>query len=195
MIPIASNPDIHEVIDLAFEKRTELVLHPIRFRIVQCLFGRESATTQDILSTLSDVPPASLYRHMSKLVKGGILVVVEERRVRGATEKTYALRERAGDLTDEVVGMNREELMQTFMTFTASLVEDFERYLTGADVDLVRDGVSFRKGIVHLSDEEFQSVMSGIRGILESATENVPTRNRRPRMIANIIVPLLSTRS
>lgn len=186
---------LREVISLAFEKRSELVLHPIRFRIVQCLIGRESATTQDIAGILSDVPPASLYRHMNKLVQGGVLVVVQERRARGATEKTYALRDRAGDLTDEVAGMNREELMHTFSTFTASLVDDFARYITASDVDLVRDGLSFRKGIVHLSDEEFQSMMSGIRVLLDSAMKNAPNPNRHPRIISSIIVPIPSTRS
>lgn len=40
----------------------------------------------------ADVPPASLYRHVARLVDAGVLAVVAERRVRGAVERTHVLR-------------------------------------------------------------------------------------------------------
>ena len=70
----------------------DLLLHPVRLRIVQAFLGDRALTTSGLRTELSDVPAASLYRHVARLVAGGVLAVVTERRVRGALERTYVLR-------------------------------------------------------------------------------------------------------
>jgi hypothetical protein len=69
----------------------ELLLHPVRLRIVQAFLGRPDLTTAALRDQLPDVPAASLYRQVAMLVDAGVLAVVAERRVRGAVERTYAL--------------------------------------------------------------------------------------------------------
>jgi len=70
----------------------DLLLHPVRLRIVQAFLGDRALTTGELRAELPDVPPASLYRHIARLVDAGVLGVVSERRVRGAVERTYILR-------------------------------------------------------------------------------------------------------
>src|SRR3954469_20006775 len=70
----------------------DLLLHPVRLRIVQAFLGERALTTAQLREELPDVPPASLYRHIALLVGADVLSVVSERRVRGATERTYTLR-------------------------------------------------------------------------------------------------------
>ena len=70
----------------------DLLLHPVRLRIVKAFLGERALTTSQLAEELKDVPSGSLYRHVALLVKAGVLQVVAERRVRGAVERTYMLR-------------------------------------------------------------------------------------------------------
>lgn len=62
--------------------RANLLLHPVRLRIVTAAAGRE-LTAADLAAALPDVPQATLYRHLKRLVDGGMLAVVAENPVRG----------------------------------------------------------------------------------------------------------------
>ncbi len=87
----------------------DLLLHPIRLRIVQALAGRPM-TPRHIKEKLHDVPQASLYRHLSQLLAGGLIQVVDQQPVRGTVERTYALVEEAVSLgEDDLDGADAED--------------------------------------------------------------------------------------
>ncbi|HEX9338211.1 MAG TPA: helix-turn-helix domain-containing protein, partial [Pseudonocardiaceae bacterium] len=91
----------------------DLLLHPVRLRIVQAFLGDRALTTSALSAELSDVPPASLYRHVARLVDAGVLAVVAERRVRGALERTYVLRLTAATIgPDQLAEMSVEDHRQ-----------------------------------------------------------------------------------
>jgi len=70
----------------------DLLLHPVRLRIVQAFLGDRALTTSALIAELGTSPPPGLYRHVARLVDAGVLAVVAERRARGALERTYVLR-------------------------------------------------------------------------------------------------------
>src|ERR1700722_16253341 len=114
----------------------DLLLHPVRLRIVQAFLGDRALTTSDLRTELPDVPPASLYRHVARLVGGGVLAVVAERRIRGALEGTYVLRSSAATIgIDELAKMTVEDHRHAFLVFIAGLISDFDRYLARGDID------------------------------------------------------------
>src|SRR5262252_5573749 len=122
----------------------DLLLHPVRLRIVQAFLGDRALTTGDLAAELPDVPAASLYRHVAKLVDAGVLAVVNERRVRGALERTYALRTSEATVKpDELANLTPDKHREMFMTFIAALLREFDRYLERGKIDLIRDGVSY----------------------------------------------------
>src|SRR5690348_16268009 len=136
-------------------KSADLLLHPVRLRIVQSFLGDRALTTSALRGELQDVPAASLYRHVAQLVDAGDLAVVAERRVRGATERTYVLRTSAASVrVDELRGMSADDHRQAFLAYVAGLIADFDRYLAGGDIDLVRDGVTYRMLAMYLDDAE-----------------------------------------
>src|SRR5215471_18175039 len=101
---------------------------------------------------MSDVPAASLYRHVARLVNAGVLSVVAERRVRGAVERTYVMRAAAARISaDEVAKMSPDEHRQAFV---AGLIGDAERYLARPHIDPVRDGASYNMAALWLTDYE-----------------------------------------
>jgi DNA-binding transcriptional ArsR family regulator len=168
----------------------ELVLHPVRLRIVQAFLGSESLTTGQLRERLTDVPAATLYRQVATLVDGGLLEIVDERQVRGAKERTYALRvERAHVGAAEAATLPAEEHRRLFMTFVAGLLADFDRYLDRGDVDLGRDLVGYRQAVMNLSDEELIEMLQDLRTVLEPRLALPEAPGRRRRVLTTIVVP------
>src|SRR5579864_9260405 len=119
----------------------DLLLHPVRLRIVKAFLGDRALTTAQLAAELDDVPAGSLYRHMALLTKGGVLQVVAERRVRGAVERTYTLRLLAAQVgPDEVASMTPEQHRQAFTAYVAGMLADADRYLASAPADPAKDG-------------------------------------------------------
>lgn len=48
----------------------DLLLHPVRIRIVQALLDGSELTTGELTARLGDIPVATLYRHVAKLSAG-----------------------------------------------------------------------------------------------------------------------------
>ena len=168
----------------------DLLLHPVRLRVVQRLLGGRTMTTADLGRELPDVPAASLYRQVSLLLEGGVLEVAEERRVRGAVERGYRLRASAASVDDEhLAAMGPDEHRAAFMAFAAGLLADFDRYLEADDIDLVRDGVGYRHYALHLSDTELRELLKDLGAVLLPRLALRPRRGRRRRMLSTILMP------
>lgn len=168
----------------------DLLLHPVRLRILQSFLGDRALTTSQLSAELADVPPASLYRHVARLVDGGVLQVVAERRVRGAVERTYVLRLASARVgPDELAAMSIDDLRQMFTAFVAGLLGDIERYLRRGDVDLLRDRVSFGVEGLWLDDAEYLELLIDLYRVLDSRRRNMPGQGRHRRLLASMLLP------
>jgi hypothetical protein len=130
----------------------DVLLHPVRLRLIQAFLGDRALTTADLRDELPDVPPASLYRHIARLVDAAVLSVVSERRVRGALERTYVLR----------------------------LAEN---------IDLLRDGVTYRMAGLWLDDAELAELARDITRVLQPRLANPPRPGRRRRILGTVLIP------
>ena len=168
----------------------DLLLHPVRLRIVQAFLGDRALTTSTLRGELADIPAASLYRHVARLVNAGVLAVVAERRVRGALERTYVLRLSAANIgLDQVATMSADDHRQAFMAFVAGLLGDFDRYLAQGDIDLLRDGVSYRMAGLWLDDAEFAELLRELLTALQPRMANPPAPGRKRRILGTILLP------
>ena len=168
----------------------DLLLHPVRMRIVQAVFGTDPVTTGQLRERLPDVPPATMYRHVAVLVGAGVLEVVEERRVRGTVERSYRVSQEQGRIDPAArAAMTRDDHRRAFTTFAASLMGDFDRYLTHDDVDPHRDGVVYRQAAVWLSDEEFAAMVAEIEHAVVSRVGNTRDGGRTRRVVSLVVVP------
>ena len=66
---------------------TEVLSNPVRMRIMQYMAINGEATTKEIAEYLTDIPRRTLYRHINFLIEGRAILVKEERKVRGGTER------------------------------------------------------------------------------------------------------------
>lgn len=176
------------VVKLEFKINT--ILHPVRMRIMQSLLGGKELTAQEISQRVSDVPQASLYRHLNKLLEAEVLEVVEENKVRGTIEKVYALSNQLETVTaTEVKEASRQDHFSFFFSFLTNLLGDYEQYLQQENIDLEKDGVSYRQVSVFLSNEELRDLLTEIRTIVSRVMENEPTTERKARTISTIVIP------
>src|SRR6266511_1602653 len=168
----------------------DLLLHPVRLRIVQAFLGDRALTTSALSAELADVPAASLYRHVARLVNAGVLAVVAERRVRGALERTYVLRLTAASIgLDELAAMSPDEHRQAFMAFVAGLLGDFDRYLARGDIDFLRDGVRYNMARLWLDDAELTELQRELLRVLQPRLANPPAPGRKRRILGTILLP------
>jgi len=174
------------------QSRIDLILHPARLRILLALAGRE-LTAQALAEILKDIPQASLYRHLNRLVKAGILRVVSEHQVRGTVEKVYTLDQAQSYLTEEdMAGLSKDEHMRYFVAFVASLLNDFQRYLDATEqVNLAADAVGYQKHLIELSDEEVQRLGKTLQKAFLEAMLDEPPSPRRRRLFSTVLMPYI----
>jgi DNA-binding transcriptional ArsR family regulator len=168
-----------------------LLLHPVRLRIVKAFLGDRAMTTSQLAAELDDVPAASIYRHVARLTNAGVLQVVAERRVRGAVERTYTLRLAAARIgPDEVAAMTPDEHMAAFTAYVAGMLADADRYLTAETPDPLKDGADYRAGAMWLTDTEFAAFLRDLATVFQPRLANVPGKGRRRRMIYTVFLPV-----
>ncbi|WP_102271679.1 helix-turn-helix domain-containing protein [Cytobacillus massiliigabonensis] len=171
-------------------KKVEIIMHPVRFKIIQVFLDGLSKTAKKVAKELKDVPQASLYRQLDALVKAGVLIVTEENQIRGAVEKVYTLNVPAVNMTnDDVKKLTKEKHLQYFLFFIAQITSDFETYLDNDNIDFLRDGVGYRQVALHLSDTEFLDYVKDLRKVYEKYMENPPSSTRTKRIISTITMP------
>jgi DNA-binding transcriptional ArsR family regulator len=168
----------------------DLLLHPVRLRIVKAFLGDRALTTRQLAAELPDVPAASVYRHVGRLAEAGVLHVVAERRVRGITERTYMLRLYAAQIQPgEVAAMTAEEHASAFLAYVAGLIGDFDRYLATAPEEPARDGAGYRVAAMWLTDAELADYRRDVAAITTPRLANGPAPGRRRRMLYTVMLP------
>jgi DNA-binding transcriptional ArsR family regulator len=167
----------------------DLILHPVRMRIITVL-SSAPMTAAGIGERLRDVPPATLYRHLGILRRGGVIVVSDERRVRGATERRYTLPDGAAVISpDALARMPPDEHLRLVAGFVASLLGAFARYLARGAPNWVRDGVGVRQVVLNLSEAEFAAFGAALNAAVIPYLANQPAEGRIPRLLATVMLP------
>jgi DNA-binding transcriptional ArsR family regulator len=171
------------------KSKADLILHPVRMQIIQTLAGGHHFTVHDIAQCLPDVPQATLYRHLNKLVQGGVIDTVAQNQVRGAIEKVYALASDGLISPQEFSESSKDEKMGVFIQFVSGLINSFGEYVDQEKAVLVKDGLTFRQAELHMNDEEFQEFAHGLADVFKKVINNNPSVDRKKRKVTTIIIP------
>ena len=170
--------------------KANLIIHPIRMRIVSEL-GHRQMTTRQIAAALPDIPQATLYRQIKQLLDGEILHVAKEEAISGQIERTYALVSAQNRLTaDEIAQLSADEHIQYFSVFAAGLIDGFSRYVQQANpADFAADGASYNQAIIYLSDEERAAFQHHLLQAVEAVMSNPPSPERKKYTLASVVIP------
>lgn len=170
--------------------RADLILHPVRLRIIQAFAGDRRLSARQLGEILPAIPQATLYRQLRKLAQAGIVLVVEEIPVRGTVEKFYSLQDNNTELLPEdLAALSREDHQRYFTAFIAMLLTDFEQYLQRDQIDLLRDGVGYRQVALHLDKEELAQLSQALNQALIPFLNNQPAGQRQRFLLSSVLMP------
>ncbi len=159
--------------------RSKTVMNPSRLRILECFIQNGDATAAEIQTQLSDIPTASLYRHINILLEDGWLELVSERKVRGATERRYKL---ASTRANENYEMQIADVL-------LSLLTTFKTYFADESKDPVQDMLLVSTATLMLSDEEFEQYLTEQAELMQRYLGRQPDGIRKPRRLTYISSP------
>ncbi|MGV3615524.1 MAG: helix-turn-helix domain-containing protein [Fimbriimonas sp.] len=164
-------------------KRNDLIVHPVRSRIVGALAGR-GLTTAQLARLLPDVPTPSLYRHVRVLAEAEIIVPAESRQVRGATERTYTLAEGGGQIDPEAA-TTPEARLTLLQNFTNLVVQGYRTYAEAGGEEMAVAGMT----ALYLSEEEHAALREALRQALAPHLNHAPGDGRKRRLLSLIDQP------
>jgi helix-turn-helix protein len=169
----------------------DLLLHPVRIRIVHAFAGGRTLTTTELGTRLPDVPKTTLYRHVGMLAAGGLLEVTGEQRVHGAVERSYRLNRASTRISpQQAAAMTLDDHRHGFAAAMAALLADFNGYLDRPNADPTADMVGYVQVPLWLSKEELESMAEQVRAMLASKMDNEPTPGRRLYLLSPILFPI-----
>lgn len=168
---------------------TKLIMNPVRMRIVQHFIIHEESSAARIGEELSDVPRASLYRHIKVLEKAGLLEVTQENKKRGTIEKIYRLSRKFPVGSDDP---QKGEIAAMVQSILLGIMADFRTYFEQEQVDYEKDQVAVSSSTLLLTDEEFAEFMDGLSSLFRGVLENKPGGGRKPRRITFISSPIMN---
>ena len=180
---------------LSFTK-IDLVLHPVRLRILQALTA-ESLTTQQISERLKDVPTSSIYRHLKLLLANELVIVSETRPVRGLEEKFYRSTQLAQLGANDLAGLTAVDHIRYFTTYTLTLLQGFSSYVEQAEIqegvlDFIADRVGYTEVAFWATPEELDEAIQAMNQALLPLLQNSAGNGRRQHKLATISHPILA---
>jgi DNA-binding transcriptional ArsR family regulator len=166
----------------------DLILHPIRARIVYAIEGR-CLSSGEIAREVPDVSQASLYRHIKRLVQAGVLLVDHERQAHGAVERFYRTDPASVVIDARKLASKRGKAGPYFEVYLSCLRQAFAHYIGQPRFDLKADGARFYTEFAYLTDEEQVALNLDIKKLIEAAQRRPPGENRRRRNLSYIALP------
>jgi DNA-binding transcriptional ArsR family regulator len=171
----------------------ELLLHPVRLRILRIMIDGVPRTASMLRQLLADVPSATLYRHIGILREADALEVIDERRVRGATERTFAVRREQlaiGDNTRAL--MTPDDHQRAFLAFVSGLIDDLDRHLGVATERSSVGRLTYQQTAVWLTDKEHDRMLTSLKETITVAESTAPRDQQRRHSVAIISIPTIS---
>jgi len=139
----------------------DILSNPTRTRIIQFLQMKGEATTKQISEALKDVPAPTIYRHINYLLKEEILMVKEERKIRGATERLLAINTYLWEKE------TNKDIAATAYQFLMSIYGQFQIYGAKKEIDPITDKLCLRTCLMRLSDDTFDRFFAEYRELID----------------------------
>ena len=166
------------------EKLLKVLTDPVSNRILQMMRVRERMTISDILSENTDVPRATVYRKVEKMLDVGAIKIVDSHKVRGQTENVYSIKQIyiANPKTNE-------DSMEIVTISLMQILDQYTRYFKSENADVNRDKLFLLNYAISLSDKDFSEMMSDIFKIVDKYQKKELTSDAKIRNLYLLSAP------
>ena len=135
-------------------------------------------TPRQVARELSDVPLATIYRHVNTLHQAGLIEVVQEKRIHGTLERQFAIVESANYLRSEE--MTADDILGLVAALTGVVQSQFQRYVQRAVLPPKDSEIGFVTKLTYFTDEEYARYRALIKEvIMRSGRPSAPEYHRR----------------
>lgn len=172
-------------------KKADLLLHPIRMRIVQQLLLGKPLTIAQLVDALGDVPQATIYRHINLLLEANFIEIIDTKKVKGTEERVFSVKKENLQVPETEIEMtSQEDHIRYFSVFHGNLLKLVTSYLTETSPNQYKeDGFAYWNTPIHLTDGEFQELVQSITKSIEKVINNKSTPERTTRIFAGMFIP------
>ena len=150
----------------------KILSNPVRIQVMQYLQIHGEATTKQISEAITDIPTPTLYRHINILLKEEVLIVKEERKVRGSLERLLAINK------DKFTAIENGNIADVAYQFLMEIYTRFQKYSMKPDKDPRKDRLSMRTRMLCLTDEEFDAFIQDIGAVMDKYGEKADGKKR-----------------
>lgn len=169
------------------QDQTDLIINPIRLRIIQYTAHNTPATVAQIAKAMSDISKATLYRHVRVLVENEILTVVGQEKIRGTYEQSYSLNLQKLNSAEQG---NSSETQTLVYSMLAKLIEDFRRYFNSETANPIKDKLYVGTNALYLDDNQFADFTEELYTVVQKYSQTPSDKNGKARMITIISSPV-----
>ena len=172
-------------------KLIECIISPAKSQLLQAINYHERITAKELAQIVTQLPQATLYRYLNKMVKDGLIKVVAENQIRNVKEKVYAM---AIDFEAEnkkiAEDSSGESYLALFQIFTNGLHEDFKKHMSTGNAAINRKfAYAFGALPITVTDEEAEELYKKIEALLQPYHDNPMTADRYLRNFALVVTP------
>ncbi|KIZ17612.1 helix-turn-helix domain-containing protein [Streptomyces natalensis] len=168
----------------------DLLLHPVRLRVVHALSGGRELTTGELCARMPEASKVTVYRHVALLAEAGFLEVAAEHRVRNVVERRYRLRrDRPSIDGDAAAAMSLDDHRRGFAAAMAVLIAEFNAYLDRDGANPTADLVSYRQGTLWLNPDELAELLGELVAVLQPRLGREPAPGRAPYLLSPVLFP------
>ncbi len=150
----------------------KILSSPVRIQVMQYLQIHGEATTKQISEAIQNVPAPTLYRHINTLLKEDVLMVKEERKVRGSLERLLTINQ------NKFTAMENSGVADAAYQFLMEIYARFQTYSKKPDTDPRKDGLSMRTRMFCLTDEELDALIRDIGAVMDKYGEKSGGKER-----------------
>ena len=177
--------------DISIKEVMDCIVNPVKSQIILLIQEKGECTAKELLSLQNDIPQATLYRTLTRLVDSGILKIVSVNKIRAVSEKVYALNESFLHVNQAIIEQNDgEAYFKMFTNFVILLMKEFQNYAEKPSIDIDKDKSGFSAVPIYATGEELLEIGNKFKEIIAPyQTRNTSIKEQNMRILATIITP------
>lgn len=166
------------------------ISEPLNAKLILEIYEQKQITTAKLSEKFNEIPQATLYRRLQKMLADDVLKIVEENHIRGTVEKVYALNYDIEANWKKMSEANDGKTYMQFVTYyTLGILQEFKEYTAKEEIDIKGDGTGLFIAPVYATYEELTSSLNKIVEIVTGLKDNKPNGERKLRNICITITP------
>ncbi len=168
------------------DKAMEYFLNPTKCRILIEIGQSNDITVTELSKKCPNIPRSTMYRHLAKMERDGMVRIISTERKRGTVEKTYAI---SDDLKEWPSEPSIEQMKAIYMQFMIKQLIDGYSYLNTEGLDVKESRLTFGVAPMYATDDEYMRAMMLIGNAIQELRENKPAPGRRLYSFVNMAIP------